>query len=92
MEEVGKLEGHTDKVWCVSWSPSNGGVSLLASAGSDKQIKIWGLSATTGEWTCLCTMDEGHTKTIRHLAWSPQGNLLASGSCDGTTCIWSREE
>ena len=32
------LEGHTDRVWCVSWSPLG---KYLATCGGDKQIRIW---------------------------------------------------
>ena len=38
---IDELSGHTDKVWDVSWSPDG---KMLASAGSDKSIRIWGLS------------------------------------------------
>ena len=88
MDLESTLEGHMDRVWCVSWSPNQ---LMLATSSSDKKIKIWGKDLATNAWSCLCTMDEGHTKTIRHLAWSPQGNLLASASFDGTTCIWARQ-
>lgn len=87
------LQGHEDRVWCISWCPTSpGGASILASASSDKKIKIWVKNANSNDWQCLCTLDDGHTKTIRHLAWSPQGNLLASASFDGSTCIWRREQ
>lgn len=42
-------------------------------------------------WKCLYTLDDGHTKTVRHISWSPQGSLLASSSFDGTVCIWRME-
>jgi WD40 repeat protein len=62
----------------------------LASASSDKKIKIWS-KGNNDKWECVCTIDDGHTKTIRSLTWSPQGNLLASASFDGTCCIWRKE-
>jgi WD40 repeat protein len=65
---------------------------ILASCSSDKTIKIWSENPDSKEWCCIATLDDGHSKTIRHLAWSPQGNLLASASFDGSTVIWRREQ
>jgi len=88
-------EGHDDRVWSLAWQPVQANTTgtpspLLASAGSDKKVKIWHEDSPS-KWKCVCTLDEGHTKTIRHLSWSPHGTLLASASFDGTTCIWRKE-
>ena len=88
------LSGHEDRVWTLAWQPvakDSTTAPFLASASSDKKIKIWQQDSATNQWKCICTLDEGHTKTIRHLSWSPQGTLLASASFDGTTCIWRKE-
>ncbi len=78
------LEGHSDRVWCVSWSRDG---ELLASSSGDKQIRIWGKN-NEGNFECKSILDGGHTRTIRSLDWSPDGQFLASASFDGTTAIW----
>ena len=44
LEAVCSLEGHSDRVWQVSWNPSG---TLLASCSGDKSTRIWGKE---GKW------------------------------------------
>jgi WD40 repeat protein len=46
---VQELEGHTDRVWGVSWSPNG---ALLASCSGDKSIRIWEKDPSSPTWTC----------------------------------------
>lgn len=50
---VQELEGHTDRVWSVAWSPGGG---LLASCSGDKSLRIWekapSSSSSSPTWTC----------------------------------------
>ena len=34
----------------------------------------------------------GHTKTVRSVAWAPDGKTLAAGSFDANISIWEQEE
>ncbi|XP_029635497.1 probable cytosolic iron-sulfur protein assembly protein CIAO1 homolog [Octopus sinensis] len=86
MQETTSLSGHEEQVWCVAWDPDG---RLLASSGSDKCIRIWGLEGE--RWVCKSILTDGHTRTIRCVAWSPCGNYIASASFDATCGIWSRK-
>ncbi|MEE0266978.1 MAG: TIR domain-containing protein [Bacteroidales bacterium] len=76
----GTLEGHSDFVYSVCWSPDG---KYLASCSDDETIKIW--DAKSGKE--LKTL-EGHYYDVNSVCWSPDGKYLASGSHDKTVKIW----
>lgn len=69
-------------VFDLKWSPKD---YLLASAEGTR-VRIW--NALTGE--TLVTY-QGHTMPVRKLAWSPDGNTLASASDDQTVQLWEAQ-
>ena len=62
---------------------------LLASCSGDKAVRIWARQQPGSDaWSCAAILEEAQTRTIRCVAWSPDGRCLATASFDATTAIW----
>lgn len=85
-----ELQSHQGIVWCVEWDPSG---RVLASCGQDKTIKICQVVAPTGTASMLLkathALTDAHSKTIRRVAFSPDGHRIAAAGFDGVVSIWS---
>ena len=87
------LSGHTEeRVWHVSFSHCG---NFLVTCGEDKTLRIWGCSSEGWEKadtiTCISTLEDGQSRTIRCCEWSPDGRMIASASFDGTIVIWESQ-
>ena len=78
--QVGTLDGHTEVVYAVAWSPDG---KTLATAGFDNTVRLWD-AATRKE----VRKYEGHTKIVMAVAISPDSKRILSGSNDNTAKLW----
>lgn len=81
------LKGHDLQVHTVRWAPLAAGAkgsTRLATASFDRTVRVW--DATNGK--CLHVLDR-HEEPVYALAFSPDGDFVASGSLDRCVNIWS---
>ncbi|GIM07581.1 hypothetical protein Vretimale_11666 [Volvox reticuliferus] len=60
----------------------NDSVNPTTCAGSNTII------GAQQQWYCCAILDQCHSRTIRNIAWSPNGKALATASFDATVAIW----
>jgi len=70
------LEGHTDSVTCIAFSP--GDARIAASGGSDATIRIWDI--VDGRELKVI---HGHKNYVASIAFSPNGRMIVSGGGAG---------
>jgi len=80
-EQVQVLEGHTDGVDSVAFSPNG---QFLVSGSYDNSVRLWNIDS--GEQV---QMLEGHTNDVSSVAFSPDGQFLVSGSRDKSVRLWN---
>ncbi|CAL4978981.1 unnamed protein product [Urochloa decumbens] len=90
---VATLEAPPSEVWGVQFHPK--GNALAAAGGGSGSVKVW----DTEKWQPITSLavprpegarpdKTGSGKFVLSVAWSPDGNLLACGSMDGTIAVY----
>lgn len=88
LEDV--LQGHTDWVRDVAWSPSNLGKAYVASASQDRTVLIWTKetkSDGSSAWKKSLLSKEKFPDVCWRASWSLSGNILAISGNDKVT-LW----
>lgn len=90
---VHDLREHAKEIYTIKWSPTGPGTSnpnqqlILASASFDSTIKLWDVELGN----LLCSLN-GHREPVYSIAFSPNGEYVASGSLDKCVHLWSVKE
>lgn len=81
---VAKLEGHTDEVSKICFSPNG---SLVLTASGDKTARLWHMSDVSEDGICLQVMS-GHDNELFSCAFNYTGDAILTASKDNTCKIW----
>ncbi len=82
VRERNRLEGHTDWVSSVSFSPDG---QTLVSGSADNTIKLWKADGT------LLNKPLAHVGGVYSVSFSPDAQMIASAGVDKTVKLWSKD-
>ncbi|MDY7078288.1 MAG: hypothetical protein SXV54_15335 [Chloroflexota bacterium] len=75
------LRGHTDRVWCVAFSPDN---RWLVTGSVDATARLWNVRNPSTDPIVL----RGHEEWVWSVAFSPDNHWLVTSSVDAKPRLW----
>jgi WD40 repeat protein len=87
------IQGHRNAIYALALLPHSGQQNLLASAHEDQTIKLWDVNLNAPQQLKVGLQPfrilHGHSNRVFSVAFSPNGQFLASGSADRTIKLWN---
>jgi WD40 repeat protein len=84
-EELGRFEGHTDRVYTVAFSPDG---TLAASGSQDSTVIIWNVADHSIVHHLGAGNAAGHEVDVWNVKFTPDGTKLVSGDSFGYIFVW----
>lgn len=85
------LEGHSDWVRDVAWSPSILLRSYIATVSQDRTCIIWSQENNQGSWKKTLLQNEKFPDVLWRASWSLSGNILALSGGDNKVTLWKED-
>ena len=82
IDYLATLKAHQLAVNSIAFNPIEGAVKF-ASVSSDRRVILWGMEHKTPLGILVA-----HTQAVKTLAFSPDGQLLATAGDDGLILVW----
>ncbi|CAB4253966.1 similar to Saccharomyces cerevisiae YLR208W SEC13 Component of the Nup84 nuclear pore sub-complex, the Sec13p-Sec31p complex of the COPII vesicle coat, and the SEA (Seh1-associated) complex [Maudiozyma barnettii] len=82
------LNGHSDWVRDVAWSPSVLLRSYIASVSQDRTCVIWSQENNKGPWKKTEVKQDKFPDVLWRASWSLSGNILALSGGDNKVTLW----
>jgi cell division cycle 20, cofactor of APC complex len=79
-KKIRSMGGHTDRIGAMAWNRH-----IITSGSRDSNIIHHDVRIAQHD---IATLTTGHQQEVCGLAWSPDGETLASGANDNALCLW----
>ncbi|KAL5521604.1 CIA1 [Sanghuangporus sanghuang] len=105
LSQIAELTGHEDRVWCIAWNPvrpllaSCSGDKSVRVYHYKKSYRVDMDSSPSQiddddenvKFELQASVQTGHAKTVRCVAWAPSGKTFATASFDSNIAVWEQE-